>query len=176
MLNSLRVMRFIRLLLPAFMHPKMPMLVRGTSEPLAGPLDSVLLARMPAAAPGTAVDAAAAAGCCPAMLLVCRLRRPPAEAAAAAVETGAQERIPLPPSAEPPLVPLLLLAARVATGLIVWRKEGGSPHTPGFSFLSTMLRRALRHFWHSSAVSVMQGLPAGRKMGVETGTVNGTGV
>ena len=165
MLNSLRVMRFIRLLLPAFMQPKMPMLVRGTSEPLAGPLAKLLLLPgMPAGAPGAAVEiAAATAGCCPAMLLVCRLRRPPAEAAAAAAETGAQVRIPLPP---PLPVPLLLLAARVATGLIVWRKEGGSPHTPGFSFLSTMLRRALRHFWHSSAVSVMQGLPAGREMAV----------
>jgi hypothetical protein len=56
MLVSCRVMAFMSVLLPAFITPNTPMLMRGTSLPLAGPAGIC--------PPAAAAAAAAADGCC----------------------------------------------------------------------------------------------------------------
>jgi hypothetical protein len=48
-------------------------------------------------------------------------------------------------------------AASALTGAT---KFGGSPHAPILARLPIIVTRALRHLRHSSAVSVMQGLPS----------------
>ena len=84
--THLRVMRFIRLLLPAFMHPKIPMLVRGTSEPASGPPMAAAAAAAAAAGSGLGLQQ-----------LECSARRQPAPA-------HVLKPLPL-------LLPLLLLPA-----------------------------------------------------------------
>lgn len=51
-------------------------------------------------------------------------------------------------------------SARTSTPATGARKLSGSPHAPCFMRLPIMSTRALRYLRHSSAVSVMQGLPS----------------